>query len=300
VAKAPRRRALDYALAAILLLLPAALLHASFKDPTRLNAVDRTVLRIASPLQRAVAWVIDGVGGAWSRWVWLVDVEKENEELRLEVERLRRELADTRRVAAEVGRLEELVELRARTPAETVGARVVAGGMSSSFRVVRITLDRGEELSPGMAVVAPAGVVGRIHRVYGGHADVLLSVDPGSAIAVVLPRTGAQGVVKGLGGDGAYGGRIEYLDRSEEAAEGDLVVTSGLGGVFPSDLPVGRIRKLVRPESGLYYREVEVEPAVDFSRLSRVLVILAPPPPSDPSAGARKTASRAWGVTPYR
>ncbi len=79
--------------------------------------------------------------------------------------------------------------------------------------------------------------------------------------------------------------------------EEDVVVTSGLGGVFPRDLPVGRIKSVEKSAYGMY-QEVEVTPAVDFAHLSAVLVILAPPPPPDPAAKSKKSPEPAVGIVP--
>lgn len=300
MSKTTTRRVIDYLVAALLLIFPGAILHASFKNPGHLNGLDRGVLRVSAPLQHAVAWVIDGVGGVWNRYVWLVDVEEENQELRRVNEALHVELDEAKRQGSQAARLEALADLRAQTPAQTLGARVVAVGLSPYFRVSRITLDRGQgEVKPGMPVVSTAGVVGRIQRVYGAYADVLLAVDPQLSIDVIVPRTGGRGVLKGLGGDNAYACKIDYLVRSEEIKEGDLVVTSGLGAVFPRDVPVGRVRKISKNAYGLY-QEVEVAPSVEFSRLSHVLVILAPSPPPDPLAAGKKAPQAAFGLAPYR
>jgi len=173
-------------------------------------------------------------------------------------------------------------------------------GLSPAFRVSRIVLDRGDgEVAAGMPVVAAEGVVGRIQRVYGRYADVTLAVDPQSSVDVVLPRTASRGVLKGLGGDNAYTAKVEYLLKGEEVKEDDPVVTSGLGGVFPKDLAVGRVRRIAKTDYGLY-QEVEIKPAVDFARLARVLVLLAPPPPPDPGAKTKKPPEQAYGLSPYR
>jgi rod shape-determining protein MreC len=102
---------------------------------------------------------------------------------------------------------------------------------------------------------------------------VLLAADPKSSIDVVVARTGGRGVVKGIAGSDRYRTRIEYLERKDEAAEGDLVVTSGLGGFFPRDLPVGTIVKVDKRGFGLY-QEAEVQPVVDFGKLRDVLVVV--------------------------
>lgn len=294
------RRAIDIFIAGLLVLLPAAFLHSNFKKPGNLNALDRVVLRVSAPIQSAVSWVIEGVGGIWHHYVYLVDARSERDEVVKQNERLRRENAELSRALVDAQQRDDLAVLKRRTTAETIGARVVAMGTNSFFRVSRITLDRGaSDVAVGMPVLADNGIVGRIQRVYGHYADVLLAVDPASSIPVLIPRTGGQGVLKGIGGENEYTCRIEYLLRSEEVNEGDLVVTSGLGGVFPRDVPIGRITKITKAQYGLY-QEAEVKPDVDFSRLSTVLVILAPPPPPDPSASQKKSPEPAFGGGVYK
>jgi rod shape-determining protein MreC len=294
----PRRRTVDYLVAGLLLVIPVPFLMASFKDPGKLNGFDRAVLKVSAPLQRAVGWVVDGLGNGWHHYVALVDIQKENDELRRENDRLHRALVEANRQAKEAADVAALAELHARVPAQSVGARVVATGLSPYFRVTRIVVDRGEgEVKAGMAVIAPDGVVGRIQRVYGAYADVILAVDPLSAIDVVLPRTASRGVLRGAGGDNAYSCKIAYLMRSEEVKPDDLVVTSGLGGVFPRDLAVGRVKRIAKAEYGMY-QDVEVAPSVDFSHLSMALVLLAPPPPPDPAAKTKRTSEPAFGISP--
>jgi rod shape-determining protein MreC len=125
-------------------------------------------------------------------------------------------------------------------------------------------------------------------RLVGPIADVQLATDPRSSIDVVLPRTGSRGVLKGVASDTSYLCRIEYLVQKDDVQVGDVVLTSGLGGLFPRDIPVGKVVRLRKPDSSLY-QEVEVEPLVDFGKLREVLVVLSPPPPPDPDAGKRPT-----------
>lgn len=297
-----RRRVLDYSLAGILLLVPAVLLHASFKDGEDLNGFDEAVLRVSSPLQAVVGWGIGGVGGVWNRYVALVDIEEENRELRAENERLRRELAEARRAVADTEVLEELIGLRRRTTSDSVGARVISSSVNPFFRVLRVRLDRGEgEVERGMAVLDAHGVVGRIDRVYGSYADVLLAVDPASGIDVSIPRTGGRGTLVGLGRHDSYATTVERLERGAAEREvqiGDLVVTSGLGEDFPAGIPVGHITAIHTKEWELFQR-VEVEPVVDFSDLEAVMVLTAHAPPPDPDAGQERTSRSAHGVRPY-
>src|ERR1700748_671869 len=93
-----RRRLVDWSLTAALILLPALVLRASLQRGTP-SALDEALLRITAPLEAGVSWVVEGIGGTWSRYVALVDVEAENRELRDDNERLRKELAGMTRKA---------------------------------------------------------------------------------------------------------------------------------------------------------------------------------------------------------
>jgi len=293
-----RRRFLDYGVAAVLLALPLFLLRAGLGDPGRLSAFDQAVLRISSPLQAGVSWVVEGIGGMWGRYMALTDVEAENRELRGENQRLRQELAAARRVAADTRTLEKLVQLRGATDAPTIGARVVASSISPYFRVVRLRLDRGDgEVQVGMPVLDDRGLVGRIHRVFGRQSDVLLVSDPDSSIDVVIPRTGGRGWVTGMARDDVYRCKVEFLERSKPVQVGDQVVTFGLGAL-PAGIPVGKV-SAVRAVDYQMYQDVEIEPVVDFGSLRRVLVVLAPPPPPDPDGAAPAPAEPAHRVGSY-
>jgi rod shape-determining protein MreC len=273
------RRARELILVAGLLAVPLLVLRASLKGPSSLDAVDRAVLRVSAPVQSGVTSLFRAIGDSVKRYVALVGVGDENRRLLAENARLRLEVGRLEREAARVAELERALGLRTETKAETIGARVIGAELSSLFRVARVKIDRGDlEVRPGMAVISPDGVVGRVFRVYGSYCDVMLLSDPQVSVDVVVQRTGKWGgVVHGIPGDTRYRMRSEYLRRTDEVKEGDALVTSGLGG-FPAGQPVGTIRKIVKRDVGLY-QEVEIEPAIDPARLREVLVVVVPPPP---------------------
>ncbi len=275
------------------------LLRESVHSPEYLSPLDRGILTLVSPVQSTFATLARSIGHAAGRYVDLVHVRAENEKLRNDNAHLRAELLEAKRGAAESVRFQRLLGLRNAVAAETLVARVIAIDVSPYFRVARIQLDRGEGLvQRGMPVITPEGVVGRINRASGETSDIMLSVDPRSAIDVVLPRTGGRGILKGKPGENGYRCAIEYLMQGEQAKEGDVAVTSGLGG-FPRDLPVGKVSKIVRNAAGLT-QDIEITPDVDFARLSEVLVVVAPAPPTDPDAGSKKPLAPAHGLAVYR
>jgi rod shape-determining protein MreC len=274
-------------------------LRSSARAPGELSTLDRGILTVITPAQAGLSTVARGIGGFAGRYMDLLHVRAENESLRSENSRLRAELFEAKRAAAESLRYQRVLGLRDAISAETLVARVIAIDASPYFRVARIQLDRGEGMvKRGMPILTPEGVVGRVNRVSGDSSDILLSVDPRSAIDVIIPRTGGRGILKGKPGENGYRAAIEYLVHGEQAKEGDLVVTSGLGG-FPRDVPVGKVSRVVKSPAGLY-QEVEVIPDVDFARLSEVLVVVAPPPTADPDAGNRKTLAPARGLAVYK
>jgi rod shape-determining protein MreC len=283
------RRAREVVIVASLIALPLLFLRANLKAPSELNLIDRTVVRLSAPLQSLFGALARGVGGAWGRYVRLVGVEAERARLADDNARLRGELHGAERAAARSAELERLLGLKARLKVPALAARVIGAESSSLFRVIRIRIDRGEdEVKPGMPVITADGVVGRVQRVAGRYSDVLLAVDPKCAIDVVVPRTGARGILRGVAAENRYRGRIEYLLKKDEVEEGDAVVTSGIGGPFPRDLAIGTIGKVARRDVGLY-QDAEVVPAVDYGRLREVLVLLQLPPESAPERVPART-----------
>jgi len=203
-----RRRLVDWALTGVLIIVPALVLRASLSRGAP-SLLDEALLRITAPLQTGVSWVIEGIGGTWSRYVALVEVEAENRELREDNERLRRELAAMTRRAYDVAALEDLAVVKKRTPADTLGARVIGAPLSSQFRVLRLKIDRGNrEVATDMPVITSEGPIGRVDKVYGDYADVVLISDPSSRIDVVLRDPAQAAAASGAalpGGAGALG-----------------------------------------------------------------------------------------------
>ena len=293
-----RRRIIDWALTGVLILVPALVLRASLSRGTP-SALDQALLRITAPLQAATSWLAEGVGGIWSRYIALVDVESENRELRDENDKLRKDLATMTRKAYDVAALEELALIKKRTAADMIGARVIGAPLSPQFRVLRLRIDRGEhDISENMAVIAGTGPVGKIDKVFGDYADVVLISDARSKIDVVVKRTGRRGFLLGLGRPDSYACTITSLELaskpSERAQVDDEIVTSGVGSIFPPGLVIGTISKL-DGDDGMFQR-VEVRPSVDVSRVRAVMVLLAPPPPEDPDAKTKRRSEPAFGA----
>jgi rod shape-determining protein MreC len=262
----------------VLAVLPLGVFLAHARHPSDRTALDRFVLTVTSPVEKAVDWGISGVLDGWRRYVWLRGVERNARELSRTVNELRAENAELAQLRTENERLARLLAfVRTRPEQRSVGARVIGTRMDPKGLQI-VTIDRGadEGIRKMMPVVATGGVLGRIHTVGPHSADVLILSDRNSSIAVRVERSRARANVRGQGSPGPC--RLEYALRSDDLAEGDELVTSGTDGVFPRGLPVGLVTRVKRGGHGLY-QAAEVLPAVDVNRVEEVAVLVAADPP---------------------
>jgi rod shape-determining protein MreC len=157
---------------------------------------------------------------------------------------------------------------------------VIAAAASLEFRTVTIDKGTGQGVEANMAVISPAGVVGRVILPSGRASRVQLLIDGNAAAGALIERTRVQGVVQGFG-DGSL--RMHYVPATADVKPGDLVVTSGIDGIYPKGFVIGTIEQVERGTAG--YHEITVRPAVDFTRLEEVLVVRTPPASHDVPKG---------------
>ncbi|HNS96881.1 MAG TPA: rod shape-determining protein MreC [Polyangiaceae bacterium] len=267
------RRYRDAIIVVILLAVPFFFLRANVRDPRELNPLDRAIITISAPFQYVASMLARGISTIVGDYIYLVDVKADNQKLAYENARLHARVRHLEHLEVDNARLKKLLELKNTLPADLVSAHVVSKDTTEYFRVARVSLDRSaRNIRPNMPVLALDGVVGTVHRVAGDTIDVLLTVDSGSGIDVVVERTGARGIVRGTGDRSRYACRVEYVQRTDEVAVGDLLLTSGVGKRFPKGLPVARVTEVTRRDFGIY-QTVEAVPAVDLSRLDYVLIV---------------------------
>ena len=282
------RRYRDILIVVLLLAVPFFFLRASIRRPEEMSVVDRTIMRIAAPLEYVSAALARGISSVFGDYVYLVDVKKDNDKLAYENARLRSEVRELKRSEAENVRLRRLLNLRETITAETVSAVVIGKDTTEFFRVAHVTLDNpGVQVKPGMPVLSFDGTVGTVLRVAGDKVDVELTVDSGFGVDVANERTGARGFVRGVGDRSRYSVRVEYVQRSDEVDVGDVLLTSGVGCRFPKGVPVARVNKVVKRDFGMY-QTVEAEPTVDFSRLEEVLIVLTDSKDCEAKGGAQR------------
>lgn len=249
------------------------LISAQVNARTGVPILEAVAFGVFAEVQRAASSVVYGVRGAWTGYVDLRGVHDENLALRRQLADAQVQLQEQRALAARSRSLESILNLRDTLDLQTTAARIVGTAASPEFRTV--TIDKGEAqgLRADMAVIAPAGVVGRVVIAGSRAARVQLLVDRNAAAGALIERSRAQGVLIGSG-EGRL--TLEYVSEVSDVAVGDIVATSGIDGIYPKGLVLGRVEHVER--SGGAYRTIAVTPAVDFTSLEDVLVVLTPPP----------------------
>ena len=224
-------------------------------------------------VQRAATSAIATVHDNWTNYVALQDVRAENARLKEENAALQVGLQQERALAQQSRTLQSLLDLKTAVQLKTTSAFVIAGGASPEFRTMTIDKGTGDGLASDMAVLAPAGVVGRIIMPARRAAKVQLLIDRDAAAGAIVERSRAQGVVVGTGTDRF---RLDHVPGAADIQVGDRVVTSGIEGIYPKGFLIGQIQSIDR-QSG-EFTNVVVDPAVQFSELETVLVVVTPTP----------------------
>jgi rod shape-determining protein MreC len=254
------------------ILLHVVLISAQVNTKAGLPVLQVVTFGSFSEVQRGMMALVGGVRGLWTGYVGLQHVQTENTALKQEVQSLQIRLQEERAEAQRTDNLRQLLELRKRAGLDTTAAEVIAAAASPEFRTVTIDKGTSHGLQTDMAVISPAGVVGRVILPGARASKVQLLVDGNAAAGALIERTRVQGVVIGFG-DGSL--RMQYVPGTADVKTGDLVVTSGIDGIYPKGFVIGTIDNVSRGIG--QYHEITVRPTVDFSRLEEVLVVRTKP-----------------------
>jgi rod shape-determining protein MreC len=252
------------------LLTAILILIISMADRKEFTVLHKFGLEVIGPFQTAISKVSNYSGSIRQKYVDLLSVREENEQLRQELLQYRTANIEYREALATNVRLQKLLELKESLPPPTLTAEIVGKDPSLWFRTLTINRGSSDGVQKGMPVVTVEGVVGQILTSSPNYSKVLLATDPNSAVDVITQKTRVHGIVKGLGRD-AFG--LNYVLKSAVVEKGDFVLTSGLGGVFPKGLMVGSVLEITNSRRGMF-QKIEIEPAVDFSQLEHLIIIM--------------------------
>ncbi len=257
-------------LLAVLLLAQLVMMYSNANRPDGTTALENVVVTVTWP----IVAMSSAIGGGFSN---LVDGIRELRDAKIENERLRTELGHVRSLldryeeqALQNERLRELLEMKQHLVPETVGAHVLMATLSNQEHV--LVIDRGSSsgVRSDHAVVTWGGAVGRVVSVSFNTARVRLLSDPNSGVAGVVQRSRQGGMLLGRGDPFLL--EMAYVPSYADTRLNDRIVTSGLDGIFPPGIGIGRVTYL--DDSSGITKTIRVEPEVDFAMLEEVLVIV--------------------------
>jgi len=256
-------------LLALLFVLVLALFSYQLKFSQRSGLLRKTVLEIASPLEAAINDSVVGIGETWRRYLFLYGLTDENKRLREVNARLTRKVIEYREAYLENNRLRRLLAFKEKLGYKTVAAGIIRRDMAGFMKTLMI--DRGESdgIQKGQPVIVETGLVGRVIETTWHASRVLLLTDENSNVDALIQGTRANGILQGTGVGSCS---LKYIVKTETVRKGDIILTSGLGGVFPKELILGVVRGVENNKTSMF-QNIDVVPGVDFRKMEELLVI---------------------------
>jgi rod shape-determining protein MreC len=232
-----------------------------------------TGISIVAPFQEAFTRIIGSAATAWEHYFSLVSTAQENDELRRQLSQVLAQNARNKEIELANIRLRRLLAFKQSVNREVISAEVIGKNPSPWFRAVIIDKGRKDGVAVGFPVVVPKGIVGQVTEVSAYYAKVLLLIDQNNAVDGLVQRTRARGIVRGASADQCV---FKYVLRKDDIQVGDTIISSGLDGVYPKGLRIGRVAGVIKRNSGIF-QDVVVTPFADFEKIEEVLVVLNTP-----------------------
>jgi rod shape-determining protein MreC len=251
------------------LLLVFSVLSLSLKRSPALSKVQGLVVSLTAPGLEGLHYVGRRVTQLWRGYFYLVGVQRQNLELQRQLEEYKQREVHFQEAQQALTRLEGLLDLKRQVALPVIGARIIAYDPSLWSRSAIINQGRVQGVKDGLPVLAPQGIVGRVVGVYPEYSKVMLIVDRKSSADAMVQRTRVRGMLKGKGGNRCS---LEFVPKSADVQVGDLVLASGLVGLYPKGLVFGKVTTANKKNPGVF-QEIEVTPSVDLSTLEEVLVV---------------------------
>jgi rod shape-determining protein MreC len=251
------------------LLLVFSVLSLSLKRSPALRKVQGLVVSMTAPGLEGLEYVGRSAKQLWRGYFYLVGVRKENADLKRQLEEFKQREVHFQEAQQALTRLEGLLDLKRQVALPVIGARIIAYDPTLWSRSAIINQGKAQGVKEGLPVLAPQGIVGRIVGVYPEYSKVMLIVDRKSSADAMVQRTRVRGMLKGKGGNRCS---LEFVPKSADVQVDDLVLASGLVGLYPKGLVFGKVTAANKKNPGVF-QEIEVTPNVDLSTLEEVLVV---------------------------
>ncbi|MDP6483516.1 MAG: rod shape-determining protein MreC [Nitrospinota bacterium] len=267
----------DFLLVCGLIIFSLTLMTLQVRHKRLALPVERLMVAVGGPIQSLVHKPVGGLRRLNLNLSSVENLREVNESLKAEVQRLRALETTYRELVLKNARLRRLLLFQQQMPFQTVTASVIARDSSNWSKTITLDVGSDSGLKEGLPVLNHQGIVGHIIRVAPKHTQVLLITDARGAVDVLIQRTRTSGVFIGSS-NGRNTGYLRYVSREEDIRVDDQIISSGYGGIYPKGVPVGVVKAVDRSGTEMF-QTIDVRPAVDFSRLEEVLVVVGRRPP---------------------
>jgi len=254
---------------AALLIFVLAVFSLALKRSPVIKSLEGVVISVTAPAINGLNRVGSSIKGVWVNYFYLVGLRRQNADLKRQVAESGQKEAAYQEALLEARRLEALLDLKKQLALPVAGARVVAYDPSQWSRCVIIDMGKAEGAAVGLPCLGAGGIVGRIIEVYPHYAKVMLIVDRDSGADSMVQRTRVRGILQGKGGNRCA---LEYVPKNADVEVGDLVLASGLGGIYPAGQIFGRVSQVDKSTGGPF-QEIIITPGENLSALEEVLIV---------------------------
>jgi rod shape-determining protein MreC len=258
-----------YIILFLFLLIPVIAIDTSTRNAREYRFYDRVIIALTWPIQASISWTLDHLAAGFQNYVFLLTTRQDNIALTDENRKLQSLIASLQETQQENIRLRKLLDFQERFKIQSVVARVIAKDVAVDFRAIRVNRGESSGIARNMAVITNEGIVGRVLRTTRSTADIVTIVDPLSAVDAIDERSRARGVIEGLNEEACM---LRYALRTDDIQNGDVLISSGLGGIFPKGIPIGTVARVNRKAFGIT-QDVEVRPSVEFRKIEEVLIV---------------------------
>jgi rod shape-determining protein MreC len=218
------------------------------------NPIEKVVVEITAPFQKLVYNTINATRNTWLKYFDLINARQENIRLKEQIISLKTENYRDEELLATYRRLLRLLQFTEETDQAVLATQVIGRDPSGLFQSVIINRGKGSGITVNMPVVNEDGVVGRTVSVSDNYSKVLLLIDQNSAVDCIIQRSRDNGILKGLSSNACI---MDYVLKTSDIAVEDIIITSGIGGIFPKGVPVGRVTDIKDPPDE-FFMEVKV------------------------------------------
>jgi rod shape-determining protein MreC len=234
------------------------------------SVAERVIIDLMAPVQTFVTGAQEGLSSYVEHYVANLNASKENRVLKGKISDLQNEVFSYQEAVKESDRLRELINYGEQLERKKIVARVVSWDSADDYKVVRINKGLKHGIKLQSVVTSAEGLVGYVYRLTDHFADVITILDANNRVDGVVERLRSHGVVEGYSRGRCI---MKYVNRTEPIILNDIVLTAGLGNVYPKGLKIGYISRIERESYGIT-QHVEITPLVNFSKLEEVLVLV--------------------------